>query len=341
MQNTEFAPERLRSIVDGFRKSSIVVVGDVMLDEYMWGDVRRISPEAPVPVVEVEQITRRLGGAANVVQNLQKLGVKPLLVSICGKDDNGINLRKMLSEIGCTSEGMIESVNRPTTIKTRVMARNQQIVRADRELIADLSEAELSAISTIFDKFLSGANGVIISDYGKGVISQPFVGQIIENCTKKGKFIAIDPKDRHFDLYKGVTIITPNLKEAHAMAGIPYHHCSDEEIKNLGWIILDNLSLPFLLVTLSERGMALFEKKDRKFTHLPTVARKVFDVTGAGDTVISVFSAAFTSGATPIEAAYIANHAAGLTVAELGTASVDPEALLEDCGCAIKETVFL
>lgn len=341
MQNPSFVPERLRNIVEGFKKSTIVVVGDVMLDEYMWGDVRRISPEAPVPVVEIEQITRRLGGAANVVQNLQKLGIKPLLVSICGKDDNGINLKKMLAEIGCTSEGMIESNDRPTTIKTRVMARNQQIVRADRELISDLSETELETVSAIFDKFLSSANGIIISDYGKGVISQPFVGQIIEKCTKNGKFIAIDPKDRHFDLYKGVTVITPNLKEAHAMAGVPYRHCSDEEVKNLGWRILDNLSLPYLLVTLSERGMALFEKNGRTFTHLPTVARKVFDVTGAGDTVISVFSAAFTSGATPIEAAYLANHAAGLTVAELGTASVDPETLLEDCGCGVKETVFL
>lgn len=333
MQNPSFSLDRLRAVVDGFKKSSLIVVGDVMVDEYMWGDVRRISPEAPVPVVEIEQVTRRLGGAANVVQNLQRLGVTPLLVSLCGKDENGVGLKKLLSESGCSSDGLVESDDRPTTIKTRVMARNQQIVRADRELIRDLSEQEYGALSIVFDKYLKSCSGIIVSDYGKGVISQPFIGEIIKRCTRDDKFIAIDPKDRHFDLYKGVSIVTPNLKEAHAMIGIPHRHCSDEEVKALGWKILDNLSLPYLLITLSERGMALFEKAGRNFTHLPTFARKVFDVTGAGDTVISVFSAAVTSGATPIEAAFLANHAAGLTVAELGTASVDPEALLRDCGC--------
>lgn len=333
MQLASFSPERIKSIVTKFSKSSVTVVGDVMLDEYMWGDVKRISPEAPVPVVEIESITRRLGGAANVIQNLQKLGITPRLVSICGQDENGKSLKSILSEINCSSDGLLETPDRPTTIKTRVMARQQQIVRADRELIRDLNISEAEKLWNIFERFFTQSDGVIISDYGKGVISQPFINKVIDKCINNSKFVAIDPKDRHFDLYRGVSVITPNLKEAHAMLGTPHRHCSDEEINTIGWKILDNLSLPFLLITLSERGMALFERENREMTHLPTVAQKVFDVTGAGDTVISVFTAAVTCGATPLEAAFLANHAAGLTVAEIGTASVDIERLLVDCGC--------
>jgi D-beta-D-heptose 7-phosphate kinase/D-beta-D-heptose 1-phosphate adenosyltransferase len=331
MQQYSFSPERLKTIVDNFSNASIIVIGDIMLDEYLWGDVRRISPEAPVPVVQVESVSRRLGGAANVVQNLQKLGVKPHLVSLCGNDDNGKYLKTMLQEINCTSEGICASNNRPTTTKTRIIARHQQIVRADRELTSDLTNDEHDFLWNYFENFFGKTQGVIISDYGKGVISEPFINKVLEKCIQAGRFVAIDPKDRHFALYKQVSVITPNLKEAHTMAGIPYQNCSDEEVIQLGWKILDDLNLPHLLITLSERGMALFEQKGRNFSHLPTVARKVFDVTGAGDTVISVFSAAVTSGATPFEAAFLANHAAGLTVAELGTASVDSETLLKDC----------
>lgn len=332
MPQLSFEPKRIKEIVQKFNDTSIIVVGDIMLDEYLWGDVRRISPEAPVPVVEVESVSRRLGGAANVVQNLQKLGIRPLLVSVCGNDDNSKNLSLLLQELNCCSEGIYSSAFRPTTIKTRIMARQQQVVRADRELIADLNDTEREFVWNRFENFFQKSQGVIISDYGKGVISQPLINNVLEKCINDSRFVAIDPKDRHFDLYKKVTVITPNLKEAHTMAGLSYKNCSDEEIQQLGWKLLDNLDLPYLLITLSERGMALFEKQDRLFTHLPTVARKVFDVTGAGDTVISVFSAAFTCGATPLEAAFLANHAAGLTVAEIGTASVSPQALLADCG---------
>jgi D-glycero-beta-D-manno-heptose-7-phosphate kinase len=324
-------PQRLTTIINAIKNSSIMVIGDVMLDEYMWGDVRRISPEAPVPVVEVESVTRRLGGAANVVQNLARLGAHPLLVSVCGSDTTGENLRSILGGISCTDDTLIASKSRPTTIKTRIMARHQQIVRADREVNHDLDNVDSEALWNAFSKSFEKSRGVIVSDYGKGVISQPLIGRIIEHCTKAGKFIAIDPKERHFELYRGVSVVTPNLKEAHAMIGLPYRTCSDDDIRDLGWKILEQLDLQYLLITLSERGMALFDGKGHVLTHLPTVARKVFDVTGAGDTVISVYAAACVSGATPIEAAYLANHAAGLTVAELGTASVDPETLLADC----------
>ncbi|HLV32375.1 MAG TPA: D-glycero-beta-D-manno-heptose-7-phosphate kinase [Chitinispirillaceae bacterium] len=331
MKDLKFSSQRLKEIIDSFKKTSIIVVGDVMLDEYFWGDVSRISPEAPVPVLEVQSISRRLGGAANVVQNLAKIGIQPDLLSVCGKDENGVHLKSMLDKIGCNPDSILISEKRPTTIKTRIVARNQQIVRADRELAEDLDIQESEYLWNSFNDSFEKSSGVIISDYGKGVISQPLLGKIIEKCTSLKKFISVDPKERHFELYKGVSVMTPNLKEAHTMLGVPYRNCSDTEVRDLGWRIVEKLELSYLLITLSERGMALFDRSDRSFIHLPTTAQKVFDVTGAGDTVISLFSAAYSSGASPLEAAILANHAAGITVAEPGTVSVDPQTLLENC----------
>lgn len=331
MQPQSFAPEQIKNVLQKIKTSSIIVVGDTMIDEYFWGDVQRISPEAPVPVVAVDSVTRRLGGAANVVQNLVRLGVHTELLSLCGDDENGSVLSAMLTKVSCGIRGLFRSVSRPTSIKTRIIARQQQVVRADRELIRDLDETETTALINCFEQQIDRATGVIISDYGKGVISPALIGSIIDTCTTRHKFLAIDPKDRHIHLYKKASVITPNLKEAHMLAGVPYRHCSDEEIMALGWKITEQYDLEHLLITLSERGMALFTTADRQCTRLPTVAQKVFDVTGAGDTVISLFTAAMASGASPREAAFIANHAAGLTVAELGTVSVGPEAILAAC----------
>ena len=322
---------RVEKIISGFKKSSIMVVGDSMLDKYIWGDVERISPEAPVPVVRVESQTCRLGGAANVVQNLSALGVTSYIISLCGADADGKLLRDSLERIGCRSEGLFASKARLTTVKTRVMARHQQIIRFDNETTSDLRKDEYDHLWGSVTETLSKVQGVIISDYAKGVISLPFIADLIKKCKAQRKFVAIGPKERHFNLYKGVSIITPNLKEAHIAIGIPFSHCSDDDIKAIGWKIVHKYNLPYVLITLSERGMALFEREGSIFRHLPTVAQKVFDVTGAGDTVISVCSAAITSGATPYEAAFLANHAAGLTVAELGTATVDPQSLLNAC----------
>lgn len=324
-------PDRLKTVLASLKSTSIIVVGDTMIDEYFWGDVQRISPEAPVPVVEVASVSRRLGGAANVVQNLVRLGVHTNLISLCGNDDNGTVLSKMLTDDGCGIDGLFRSASRPTTIKTRIIARQQQVVRADREVIRDLDATEATALIDCFNRQIASAAGVIISDYGKGVVSPALLGLIIEVCTAQKKYVAIDPKDRHIHLYKNVSVITPNLKEAHILARVPYRHCSEEEIVNLGWKISDEYHLQHLLITLSERGMALFTASDRQCTLLPTVAQKVFDVTGAGDTVISVFTAAMSAGAAPFEAAYIANHAAGLTVAQLGTASVTAEEIIAAC----------
>ena len=330
--NLRISPERLDVIFSAFPQSRIMVAGDVMLDEYWWGDVRRISPEAPVPVVEIEETTVRLGGAANVVRNVGSLGAATQLIAAAGRDDTGRRLATMLGEAGCDTAGLYYSGSRPTTIKTRIIARGQQVVRADRELVADLSGEELSVLKAAFDRFLPHAGAVIVSDYAKGVICEPLLTYIIERCRTEGTFVAVDPKERHFELYRGVSVITPNLKEAHQVLGIPQpRRVADEEIEPLGWQIVDHLQLSYLLLTLSERGMALFSAADRSCILLPTMAQKVFDVTGAGDTVISVFTLAMASGAAPVEAAWIANHAAGLTVAELGTAAVNPAQLRAAC----------
>lgn len=337
MNNIKIPLSRIKEIAEKFKKSKIMVIGDIMIDEYMWGAVNRISPEAPVPVVEVEEVTFRLGGAANVVQNLCKIEVEPILVSVIGNDQNGEKLRSMLSNIHCSSEFLCQSDDRPTTIKTRIMAKHQQVVRADYELSTSLKSSELHNLLEIFETVISRVQGVIIADYGKGVICSDFLEKIISACSTKNLYIAVDPKERHFNLYNGATVITPNLKEAHTSLGLPYSgRISDSEIQELGWKLVNTFNLTYLLLTLSERGMGVFEKKGKRFTHLPTVAKKVYDVTGAGDTVISLFSAAMVCGATPVEAAFIANHGAGLIVAELGTSSVDVATLLKACVDRVK-----
>jgi len=331
MKKNIVSSDRLKHIVNGFKKSAIMVVGDSMIDKYIWGDVRRISPEAPVPVVQVESQTCRLGGAANVVQNLGSLGVTTYIVSVCGNDEDGTLLNNMLDHSNCRTDGLHISKKRPTIVKTRILARHQQIVRVDKETTSALDAEEKESLWKNACDILPQVDGVIISDYAKGVVSSPFISDLVKKCKSMKKFVAIDPKERHFDLYKGVSIMTPNLKEAHIALGIPYSCCTDEEIKTMGWQIIKEYNLPYLLITLSERGMALFERDGQIFSHLPTEAQEVYDVTGAGDTVISVYTAAISCSATPFEAAFLANHAAGLTVAELGTAAVTPEALYKAC----------
>jgi rfaE bifunctional protein kinase chain/domain len=321
----------LKKIITGMAGRTIMVIGDIMLDEYLWGEVRRISPEAPVPVLEVEASSDRLGGAANVVQNLASLGVSTRLVSICGSDSRGKEIKRMLTDIGCNTDGLLLSSTRPTTVKTRIMAKQQQIVRVDREISRDLSETELKKIIPAFEKSLAGVDAVIISDYNKGLICAGFIKHVLATCRSKGIFVAIDPKSRHFDLYQGIDVITPNLKETLDALGLPQGHYTHEEIIALGWRLVEQLSLRYLLLTLSEKGLAIYDGRQHNVVHLPTMARKVFDVTGAGDTVISVFTAAFVAGAAPAVAASIANHAAGCTVAELGTASVDAPTLMRAC----------
>ena len=332
MKKTLVSPDRCSEILSKFSSASVMVLGDAMLDEYWWGEVSRISPEAPVPIVEVRSTSLKLGGAANVAGNLKSLGIKPFLATLCGTDANGDRLRALLGEGGQTAEGIVSSNSRPTTLKTRIVAQHQQIVRADHEAVHDLTDDEFTSLWHPVQEQVRKVQAIILSDYGKGVLSFRLVRAVIEESRKHGVFVAVDPKKRYFEEYSGANLITPNFKEALAAMGFPPTVYSIELVQRMGWELIDKHSLPLLLITLGEKGMALFNADGRSFFHLETAAKKVYDVTGAGDTVISCFTAAMACGALPIEAAWLANHAAGLTVAELGTATVDADSLLAACG---------
>lgn len=314
-----------------------MVLGDVMLDEYLWGNVSRISPEAPVPVVEIVKESLKLGGAANVALNVKSLGDEPILVGVIGNDQNGERMIDVLNETGITTEGILRDNPRRTTVKTRVIAHNQQVVRADRENTEEISkEIGVEIIDFVKGK-INDIGGMIISDYGKGVITYQLLSELIKLCKQNEVFVAVDPKETHFMNYKEVSLITPN----HHEAGFAYgKRIQDEKIlEEVGWGLLEKLKVKSLLITRGERGMSLFES-DRTLTHLPTRAKKVYDVTGAGDTVISSFTCAYAAGANYKESALISNHAAGIVVGEVGTAQVTKEELISELKDFINSSTF-
>ncbi len=313
-----------KNIIRGFRDKNILVIGDIILDHYIWGRVSRISPEAPVPVVEVTRESFLLGGAANVAHNIVSLGGKASVIGINGLDSAGEALMDILSQKGVNSEGIFTE-NRPTTVKTRVIAHNQQVVRFDREDKKYVDGKILKGILGYINSVLFRYDAVIISDYQKGMISNELIRDIVKKTKPRGMFIAVDPKVGHFDFYKGVSLITPNVMEASSGANIEIR--DDKTLLRAGRSLLKKLSSKAVLITRGEQGMSLFEKN--KVTHIPTVAKKVYDVTGAGDTVISAFTLASASGANMEEASVIANHAAGIVVAEVGTAVATLEQLLK------------
>lgn len=329
MKQATVTPKRAHAILSRMKSTRIMVIGDIMLDEYLWGSVSRISPEAPVPVVEIGSSTEKLGGAANVALNISSIGPAALCVGLCGTDEAGLRMRALMRTSGLSDRSLVATPGRPTTLKTRIMAQHQQIVRTDREGRAPLSPEESDALLYQVRKMAGSVQAAVFSDYAKGVLTQPFLSKAIDLCRRKGVFVAVDPKKHDFSEYAGADLITPNLKEAHVAMGLAHHRCTIDEIRTLGWKLADQTSVAHLLITMGEDGMALFEKSHRHFTHLPTAAQHVFDVTGAGDTVISVFTSAVAAGATPLEAAFLANHSAGLTVAEVGTAVVNPDMLLK------------
>lgn len=319
--------ERFDQIFSNWGGHRILVLGDLMLDEYLWGNVSRISPEAPVPVVEIMKESVKLGGAANVALNVKTLGDEPLLAGIIGNDRNGEKMMEALKEVPIQSEGIFIDHSRMTTIKTRVIAHNQQVVRADRENTEEISEKLGEEIVGFVKKKIREIDGLIISDYGKGMISYKLLSLLIELCQRNSVFVAVDPKETHFMNYKQVSLITPN----HHEAGFAYgKRIKDENtLEEVGWGLLDKLKVEALLITRGEKGMSLFEA-NRTLTHFPTRAKRVFDVTGAGDTVISAFTCAVAAGANYQESALISNHAAGIVVGEIGTAQVNKEELMSD-----------
>jgi rfaE bifunctional protein kinase chain/domain len=317
-------------IIERFRERHVLVIGDVILDHYIWGKVNRISPEAPVPVVEVTRESFMLGGAANVAHNIVAMGGRAAVVGMSGKDISGNTLREMLRRRGVDCEGMFFE-NRPTTVKTRVIAHNQQVVRFDREDSKYVGGRILKGVVDYIDSVRHRFDAIIISDYKKGMVSRELVKSTIRKNSKTSgaahakAFVAVDPKINHFDLYKGVSLITPNIMEASHGAGIDIK--DEKTLLRAGKSLMRRLGCAAVLITRGEQGMSLFEAKG--VTHIPTVARKVYDVTGAGDTVISAFTLAYVSGATMEEAAVIANHAAGVVVGEVGTAVASPEQIVE------------
>jgi D-glycero-beta-D-manno-heptose-7-phosphate kinase len=313
-----------KKIIKRFKDRNILVIGDIILDHYIWGKVSRISPEAPVPVVEVNRESFLLGGAANVAHNIVSLGGKASVIGINGRDIAGEALMKILMQRGVNCDGIFTE-NRPTTVKTRVIAHNQQVVRFDREDRKYVDGKILKGIISFINSVLSGYDGVVVSDYQKGMVSPELIKGILKKANREKIFVAVDPKVGHFDYYKGVSMVTPNIMEASNGAGIEIR--DDKTLLQAGKILMKKLSCKAVLITRGEEGMSLFEKQ--KITHIPTVARKVYDVTGAGDTVISAFSLAYSSGADMKEAAVIANHAAGIVVGEVGTAVATPEQLLQ------------
>lgn len=318
--------DRLTEIFSRLNRGSVLVYGDVMIDQYFWGKVDRISPEAPVPVVRVETETLQLGGAANVARNIAALGCQVELVGLVGDDENATRLEYLLEREGIRHYKLIRDQKRPTTVKTRIIAHNQQVVRADRESSSEIDGYTENQFFSHIEQRLADIDCLLLSDYGKGVITRTLLDRITESARSRGKVIAVDPKETHFRNYRQVSVITPNEHEASFAAGIRIR--DDDSLKQAGWKLLKELELDSILITLGPRGMALFEKEGH-FHHLPTVAQKVFDVTGAGDTVIATMTAMMAAQASKLEAAFIANQAAGIVVGYVGTACVAQQDLLE------------
>lgn len=317
--------KKLKNIISRFKNKNILVVGDLVLDHHIFGRVERISPEAPVPVVWANREDFVCGGAANVGLNLRSLGAKVSLCGVIGRDHFGKLLFSLMGKSGINTNLVVLDIQRPTTIKTRIIASHQQVVRVDWESVEFLSGRMNKLLFKKIKNNINNFDAVIIEDYGKGVINPTFVEELINLCRKKNKIITVDPKEEHFDYYENVTALTPNLKEAQAAANTKIR--SKNQIPFLGKIIMKKLNLKALLLTLGEDGMMLFSGKD--YCHLPTKALEVFDVTGAGDTVISTFTLALKSGASFQEAAIIANFAAGIVVSKLGAATVDKRELFK------------
>lgn len=316
---------RAKSLIDKFSKAKVLVIGDLIMDHFIWGTVKRISPEAPVPVVDVKDESIMLGGSANVVNNLRSLKAKCLLTGVVGNDFDGKRLLDDLKKEKVSTDGIIVDKTRLTTIKTRVIAHSQQVVRFDREVKEKIKEKTLDKVLSYIETNIKKADIVILSDYAKGVITKDLAAKVIELANKHDKMVAVDPKTEHYEFYKGATFMTPNNLEASQLSGIDI--VDNKTLKKAEAKIAGDLNLDALLVTRGEHGMSLFEASGE--THIPTVAREVFDVSGAGDTVIAIFSLALAVGASFKEAAALSNIAAGIVVGKVGTAAVTREELLE------------
>ena len=311
-------------IIKKFSGVRILVVGDIMLDRFIWGDVSRISPEAPVPVVVVEKETFLLGGAANVVNNIYSLGGKASLCGVIGDDEMGQKVIQRLSEMGIERSGISIEPGRQTTVKTRIIAHHQQLVRIDRETTQHPKVSTLRSLSEYLKRNIKSFDGVILSDYGKGLLTRGVVRDVIRKARQTGKLVMVDPKIKNFFFYREATVVTPNTTEASSASRISI--TDEASLNRAGRNLLKRLRCDALVITRGEDGMAIFEPHQKPFL-VPTEAREVYDVTGAGDTVIGTMALALGAGASIRRAAELANHAAGIVVGKVGTATVDQEEL--------------
>ena len=310
--------EDLVRFLEGFDGKRILILGDLMLDEFVWGKVARISPEAPVPVVDVQRITYAPGGAAHVATKVVDLGGRVLLFGVVGEDEPGRLLRHELKQISIDSSFILET-DRLTSHKTRVIAHSQQVVRVDQESRHPISEALALSLLEGVKQNIDGIEAVLISDYAKGICTPILVQGVISAARKRGKIVLIGPKDSECDKYKGATIVTLNEGEASEAAGVTI--TDEDSLAQAGKLLLEKVQCKAVLITRGEKGMSLFEATGA-FVHLPTYAREVYDVTGAGDVVIGTLALALTAGASFSEAANIANYAAGVSVGKIGTAPI-------------------
>jgi D-beta-D-heptose 7-phosphate kinase/D-beta-D-heptose 1-phosphate adenosyltransferase len=322
----------LRRLIAGLSRTRILVAGDVMLDHFIWGRVSRISPEAPVPVVDFERESFMPGGAANVARNLTSLGGRAELFGVVGRDPGADQLRQLLTLEQVGHAGLIPLGERFTATKIRIVAGQQQITRLDRETRGDVEVSVLRRLLTRIDAALADADAMILCDYGKGMVTQPLLDALKDRCRRSGKWLSVDPKPVHHLDLRGLSLITPNRKEAFELAGLEdntrhVNPLNDSQLMRAANQLLETLQPALLLITLGEQGMLLCRRGAEPF-HIPTVAREVFDVSGAGDTVIASFTLAVAAGASPLDAAIFSNHAAGVVVGKVGTATVSPGELL-------------
>jgi rfaE bifunctional protein kinase chain/domain len=323
---------RLRRILDRASSKQITVIGDLMLDEFVWGKVGRISPEAPVPVVEVSGESFYPGGAANVARNLREFVDRVAVIGLLGKDRSGRQLRELLVDEKMDVSNAIEDQAFRTVVKTRIIARQQQVVRVDREQFTNPSAAQVAKVVAAVRKNIADTDAIIFEDYGKGFLTTDLVSQITQDARKEGKIVAADPNPRHSVDWRDVTVVKPNRAEAFLAAGIPLRELGDTpskdpDLKRAGETLLKKWQTNYVLVTLGEHGMMLFQENEEPH-YIATKARQVFDVSGAGDTAIALFTLGLACGATPIEAAEIANHASAVVVSKLGTATVARDELV-------------
>jgi len=330
--NYSIPVRRVQQILSRASHSRILVVGDIMLDQFIWGNVARISPEAPVPIVDFERESFMPGGAANAARNLTALNAHTELFGVIGQDLPAEELRGLLTShrIGC--DGLVADAKRRTSVKTRIVAHTQQVVRIDRETREKLDESVTRRLLEAVQSQLPGCTGIIVGDYGKGVVTQPLLDDIKRLCRARGIWLSVDPKPVHRLDLSGLSLITPNRKEAFELAKMPDETrrpdpLTDTNLMAVADRLLQDLKPAVLLVTLGELGMLLCQR-NQPVVHIPTIAKEVFDVSGAGDTVIASFTLAIAAGASPLEAAVISNHAAGLVVGKVGTATVTQDELV-------------